>query len=88
MPASFLIVGPKQKKNLRLKNMLFTRLTELVNVLDLSAICENRFTAFFVTDNGQLLSKNALTYKDLSEEDCSRMCADNRVRIRLVLVYK
>ncbi|CAB3401097.1 unnamed protein product [Caenorhabditis bovis] len=42
------------------------------------AICENQNTAFFVIDNAVLKSDDLTVYDETSEEDCSRICSNNR----------
>ncbi|VDK30913.1 unnamed protein product [Gongylonema pulchrum] len=38
----------------------------------------NRVSAFTVSDNTQLASVSSLTYEDVTEEVCLRMCSENR----------
>ncbi|VDM41131.1 unnamed protein product [Toxocara canis] len=45
---------------------------------EISAICVNRVSAFFVSDNARLVSTNSFTYEDVSEDDCLKMCSENR----------
>uniref|UniRef100_A0AAF5PUW2 Apple domain-containing protein n=4 Tax=Wuchereria bancrofti TaxID=6293 RepID=A0AAF5PUW2_WUCBA len=40
--------------------------------------CENRLTAFTVSDNTRLVSSSSLVYEDISEEVCLKMCSNNR----------
>ncbi|VIO85824.1 PAN domain containing protein [Brugia malayi] len=40
--------------------------------------CENRLTAFTVSDNKRLVSSSSLVYEDVSEEVCLKMCSNNR----------
>ncbi|KAM3727133.1 Uncharacterized protein ACO02O_03817 [Dirofilaria immitis] len=42
------------------------------------AFCENRLTAFTVSDNTGLVSSSFLIYEDITEEVCLKMCSSNR----------
>ncbi|VDM97328.1 unnamed protein product [Thelazia callipaeda] len=42
------------------------------------AFCENRVSAFTVSDNRQLVSSSSLIYEDVTEEVCLKMCSENR----------
>ncbi|EFO17114.1 hypothetical protein LOAG_11387 [Loa loa] len=43
-----------------------------------AVLCENRLTAFTVSDNTCLASSSSLVYKDVAEEVCLKMCSNNR----------
>ncbi|VBB33797.1 unnamed protein product [Acanthocheilonema viteae] len=44
----------------------------------IAVFCENRLTAFTVSDNTCLVSSSSLIYEDVTEEVCLRMCSSNR----------
>ncbi|OZC10772.1 PAN domain protein [Onchocerca flexuosa] len=44
----------------------------------IEALCENRLTAFTVSDNTWLVSSSSLVYEDVTEEVCLKMCSSNR----------
>lgn len=44
-----------------------------------AVLCVNRVNAFFVVDNARLDASAILTYEDISEDDCSKICGKNRV---------
>ncbi|MFH4975590.1 hypothetical protein AB6A40_002299 [Gnathostoma spinigerum] len=41
-------------------------------------LCENRVSAFFVTDNAQLRLERYLTYERITETECQTICSNNR----------
>ncbi|VDN59329.1 unnamed protein product [Dracunculus medinensis] len=43
-----------------------------------AVLCVNRVNAFFVVDNARLDASAILTYEDISEDDCSKICGKNR----------
>lgn len=47
-------------------------------VFPVTAFCENRISAFTVSDNTHLVSSSSLIYEDVTEEICLKMCSDNR----------
>ncbi|VDM92362.1 unnamed protein product [Litomosoides sigmodontis] len=43
-----------------------------------AVFCENRLTAFTVSDNTRFVSSSSLVYEDVTEEICLKMCSSNR----------
>uniref|UniRef100_A0A914WD04 Apple domain-containing protein n=1 Tax=Plectus sambesii TaxID=2011161 RepID=A0A914WD04_9BILA len=54
-----------------------TRIRSGVVIAD-GALCDNKVSAYFVSDNVQLTSTNVLFYGDVTEEQCAAMCSDNK----------
>lgn len=84
-------IFPKKEKkticnSLYLEIFLVASLVEKEKRFKISAICENRVSAFFVVDNRRPVSGNSLTYEDVNEDDCIKMCSENRVSAKFYFI--